>query len=372
MNESLPHVVVRAKRKSAVLTPSALPCLATVASVNLTCGCLHGCLYCYARSYKQYPGQGRTVLYENTLEKLQNEVARRRTPPPVVYFSPSSDLFQPAPEVLEMAEAVLEFLLGHRIPVAFVSKGYIPDRILRLLAHDADLVSAQIGLISTNEEIARLFEPNAAHPLRRLAQMQVLLRSNIPTEVRIDPILPTITDAPDEVDALFAALAGAGIKRAVVDALFLRPAITESLKMNLPDTEMLARLFGAFRTGRCWGRGYSLRLSQAVRRETFERMRVLAKAHGIDVAICACENPDLAHGSCNITGASRNPSSPPQLPLLPYEAGGNGSRNPDDLEPEIAAAKEAEHPQPDRQQHLHAAGSRNVAQVDDVLPAELS
>ena len=28
------------------------------------------------------------------------------------YFGPSSDLFQPAPEVLELSHAVLEFLLG--------------------------------------------------------------------------------------------------------------------------------------------------------------------------------------------------------------------------------------------------------------------
>ncbi len=65
-------------RKSAVLTPSQLPCLSRMPTVNLTSGCAHGCLYCYSRSYSQYPGEAKVVLYGNTLQKLREDLRRKR------------------------------------------------------------------------------------------------------------------------------------------------------------------------------------------------------------------------------------------------------------------------------------------------------
>ena len=199
----------KALRRSAVLTPSNLPCLSTMPTVNLTAGCLHGCLYCYARSYNHYPGQDQIVLYENTLEKIKDELSRRRVTPRAVYFSPSSDLFQPASEVLELSEAIIRFLLSKRIGVAFVTKGAIPDGVLELFERHAELVRAQIGLISVDEEVARVFEPKAATPERRLYQMESLVRAGVPTVARVDPILPSITDSPEAAHALFRAVASA-------------------------------------------------------------------------------------------------------------------------------------------------------------------
>jgi DNA repair photolyase len=316
--------IIKAGRRSAVLTPSDLPCLSAVPTINLTAGCLHGCLYCYARSYSQFPGEGRIVLYENTLDMLRDELARRRTKPQAVYFSPSSDLFQPAPEVLELGEAIIRFLFSKGIGVTFVTKGHIPDHVLALLSDHAELVRAQIGIITLDESIAQTFEPNAARPERRLAQIGALVRAGVPTEARIDPILPTVTDGSAATDRLFAALADVGVRRAALDMLFLRPAIVQSLRRGMPDKQMLARLLGAFPrpspTAESAGRASSQKLPLEIRRETFARMRDAAAAHGIEVGICACENPDLARGTCNITGRwSKASPRAVQFPLLPEE-----------------------------------------------------
>ena len=95
--------VIRTERKSAVLTPSSLACLAHVPTVNLTAGCAHECRYCYGRGYQTHPGEGKLRFYTNTLAKLREELPRKRKKPATVYFSPSSDPFQPVPEVLKMA-----------------------------------------------------------------------------------------------------------------------------------------------------------------------------------------------------------------------------------------------------------------------------
>ena len=103
--------VIPGERKSAVLTPSSLACLAHVPTVNLTAGCAHECRYCYARGYLTHPGEGKVTFYTNTLAKLREELRRKRKKPATVYFSPSSDPFQPVPEVLNMAYDVFRFLL---------------------------------------------------------------------------------------------------------------------------------------------------------------------------------------------------------------------------------------------------------------------
>jgi len=290
-------------------------------TINLTAGCLHDCAYCYLRGYSIYPGESRIIVYQNTLEALRNELVRRHKKPRAVYFSPSSDLFQPAPEVLELAAAVLRFLLSQGVGVAFLTKGHIPDDTLRLLIDHAELIRAQVGIITLDEGILHAFEVNAPAPRRRLEQMEALIAGGVPTEARLDPILPTLTDAPDSADRLFAALAQVGVRRAATGVLFLRPAIVESLRRNVPDKEMLARLLGAYRERERIGiraNGSSAQtLPPEARRRIFARMREAAAAHNIELSVCACKNPDLARGSCNIAGTwPRRQACAVQPPLL--------------------------------------------------------
>lgn len=311
--------VTKAVRKSPVLTPSSLACLSAMPTINLTAGCLHDCAYCYIRGYSTYPGDNTITVYENTLEKLRGELSLRRTKPRAVYFSPSSDLFQPAPEVLELTEAVLRFLFSQGIGVAFLTKGRIPEGTLSLLTENAELVRAQIGIVTAEEGISHLFERSAASPRKRLAQMEALITGGVPTEARLDPVLPGLTD-DRSADRLFAALAQVGVKRAAIGVLFLRPAIVGSLRRNVPDKEVLARLLSAYRQRHQIGiraNGSSVQtLSLEARREIFARMAEAAAAHRIEQSICACKNPDLARGSCNIAGAwpKRQPSA--AQPLL--------------------------------------------------------
>ncbi len=143
--------VVLVQRKSDVLCRSSLACLADVASINLTTGCAHGCLYCYSLGYANTPQDASVHVYANTATKLREELRRKRNLPRAVYFSPSSDLFQPVREVLDLALEVLSVLFEHRIRVSFLTKGRIPAEHMALLQAHAPLVEAQIGLITLEE-----------------------------------------------------------------------------------------------------------------------------------------------------------------------------------------------------------------------------
>jgi DNA repair photolyase len=298
--------VIPTERKSAVLTPSSLACLAHVPTVNLTAGCAHECVYCYACGYLTHPGEGRVRFYTNTLVKLEEELRRKRKKPTTVYFSPSSDPFQPVPEVLDMAYDVFRFLLESGISVAFVTKGRIPDPHRKLFAAHAPLVQGRIGLITLDPGTAAAFEPFAAPPEVRLAQAAELIRASVSVEARLDPILPGVTDGADCLEPLCAALAGVGVRKIAASVLFLRPAVTGSLRRCVTDKPMLNTILGCFAGGDRLaihaGNSRVLALTASARLEIMERLRSIARHHGLAVLVCACKNPDISSGSCHISG----------------------------------------------------------------------
>lgn len=298
--------VTRAKRRSPVLTPSGLACLSVLPTVNLTTGCLHDCVYCYIRGYRNYPGESRTVLYEDTADRLRYELRPGQPRPRAVCFSSASDLFQSAPEVLDLSHAVLQFLFSKGIGVAFVTKGEIPEKTLDLLLEHADLVQTQIGLITLDAEIARIFEPHAASPRTRLSQLRSLARAEVPVTARLDPILPSLTDDPRMLDRHFAELSDAGVKRAAAGVLFLRPGISHWLAKRAPK-QMLERLLAGYQEREqavMRGGEYPIQVLPAQRRRAiFGGLQEAAESHGVRLDICACKNSDIARGSCGIAGA---------------------------------------------------------------------
>lgn len=298
--------VILADRKSAVLTSSSLTCLSRVPTVNLTAGCAHACRYCYARGYLAHPGEGKVVFYTNTLARLREELRRKRKRPATVYFSPSSDPFQPVPEILDMAYDVFKFLLESGVGVAFVTKGLIPRRHRKLLAAHAALVQGRIGLITLDPEVAAAFEPGAAAPKARLAQAAELIGARVALEARLDPILPGITDTADCLQALCGALARVGVRKIAASVLFLRPAVVGSLRRHIEDKVMLDRLLERFAGSESMaihaGGSRVRALPASERRAITDRLESIATRYGLEIVVCACKNPDIARGSCHISG----------------------------------------------------------------------
>ena len=305
--------VLLAERKAAVLAPSQLACLARLPTINLTAGCAHECLYCYARSYSQNPGQGHVTLYTNTLEKLREELPRKRRRPEAVYFSPSCDVFQPVPEVLDLAYAVFAFLLRQGIGVALLTKGRIPDRHMDLLKANASMVHAGIGLTTLDRHVWETFEPYSAPPDVRVAQIETLIQAGIDVQVRLDPILPGLTDDEASLSGVFATLARLGVRDVAISTLFMRSPIVRTLKRHVREKPMIDALLSHYTSGPTLtmrGAGTAILVPPvATRTAIYERVEGIATCYAIPIRICACKNGDLADGSCHIAGDwSRKPN----------------------------------------------------------------
>ena len=79
-----------------------------------------------------------------------------------------------------------------------------------------------------------------------------MIAAHVSVEVRLDPILPGVTDGADRLEAICAALARVGVRKIAASVLFLRPAVIGSLRRHVEDTLMLNRLLDRFASASLW------------------------------------------------------------------------------------------------------------------------
>jgi len=293
--------IIRERRKTSILKPPAFGCLKNSPSINITRGCFHSCVYCYARGFMDSPPRGEVHLYENLPEKLERELKRKRRLPAWISFSTASDAFQAVDEILEVTYHVMKILLERGIGVSFLTKGLIPYEFMRLFKRYQNLIKARIGIVSISCGYAELFEPFSASPIKRLSLIEGLLKAGIDTAVRIDPIVPKITDSEESLERLIRALKVAGVKKVSVSALVMRPSLMEQFLSELPFR--LAKEILTYYNGQSWQRvitsSKTRLLPRSMRIACYRRVRDLANQYGMECSVCGCKNPDLPWESCN-------------------------------------------------------------------------
>lgn len=299
------HTTLKTReRKTAVLRKGTFGCLAGIPTINVTQGCMLGCVYCYARGYPELPNPDTVVLFSNLVRRLPGELDRKRNPVSYVLFNTACDSFQPHPDILDTSVRLMEILLERNIGISFLTKGVIPNRFFDMLSgarRPASRVSARIGMVSVSDDYQQTFEPHAATPAQRLENIERLMKAGIQAEVRIDPVIPFVTDSERDFDLLFAGLSARGVTRASISTLHLRPAIHAQFVERLPS--LSTRLIESLFQGSDWRTvGSSTRsklVSRLVRKKIYTRAAEHAAGYGIRLTVCACKNPDLLGDICS-------------------------------------------------------------------------
>jgi len=134
---------------------------------------------------------------------------------------------------------ILEVLerCGH--PVGIVTKSALILRDLDILSRMAarNLVKVALSVTTLDPKLARVMEPRAATPQRRLEALRQLSAAGVPTSVMVAPIIPAINDA--EIERILDTAAAIGVKGAGYVLLRLplevRDLFREWLMANFPD-----------------------------------------------------------------------------------------------------------------------------------------
>ena len=307
-------------RKGKLLGPAQFGCLRGIPTLNITNGCIFECTYCYARGYSQAPRKGEVYLYANLPDLLREELLRKKIVPQWVILNTSSDCFQHHPDILNITYEVFRILVDHGIGISFLTKGLIPHRFFDLLRMSPEKILGQIGLVSLSERYWKVYEPGTPSPEKRLENVQRLKEIGILPEVRIDPIIPFVTDTEIEATNLFRRLRETGVKKVTLSYLHLRPAIERQLMEELSPLHRKV-IESCFKARQWKAIGSSTRtklLPTTLREKGYQRMKEIGKGFGITASVCQCKNPDLKGDLCS-SGRARmaiGKGTARQLPLF--------------------------------------------------------
>lgn len=240
-------------------------------------------------------------LYINLPRLIKDELSRKKVVPQWVILNTSSDCFQSHPDILSVTYEVIRILLDHGIGISFLTKGLIPQPCLELFREAPEKILTQVGLVSLSERYWKGYEPYTPSPEERLQNIQKLRGIGILPEVRIDPIIPFVTDTESELKRLFGRLKELEVKKATLSYLHLRPAIERQLIKELSPLHR-SLIESCFRSQEWKTVGSSTKtklLPKAVREKGYQRIRKIAEEFGIAASICQCKNPDLKGDLCS-------------------------------------------------------------------------
>ncbi|CAM1366170.1 PA0069 family radical SAM protein [Tenacibaculum xiamenense] len=184
-----------------ILNKVTSPDIGFVYSMNPYQGCEHGCIYCYARNSHEYWGYSagldfeKKILYKaNAAQLLKKKLQSRTWKPENIMLSGNTDCYQPIERKLEITRAMLKVLLEHKHPVSIITKNALILRDLDLLKELAalNLVKVSISITSLSEKTRSILEPRTATIKRRFEVVKKLSHHEIPVNVMIAPIIPSI------------------------------------------------------------------------------------------------------------------------------------------------------------------------------------
>lgn len=298
-NSSDPKVLTPIERKSPLLKNSAFGCLREVPSINITRGCLHSCVYCYATGFSSAPPKGEVYVYNNLVERLEREFKFKKKFPNFISFSTASDPFQPSSIILNKTYEVMDFILSRGIGISFLTKGFIPEDFYNIWQKKPRSVVARIGIVSTSSKYKKIFEPFSANINQRLYNIIRLQEIGIKVEVRVDPIIPFITDTEEQISSLLSKLKESNIPKISISCLIIRPSLYKQMEILPKDiSRFILRQYDHEPFKQIITSAKTKLLPRPHREAIYKRFKLIAKDYGIDVKICGCKNPDLPFEFC--------------------------------------------------------------------------
>ncbi len=201
-------------------------------TINPYRGCEFACKYCYARYTHEFMEMRDGVDFEqkiyvkqHAVELLRHEL-RRVKPGEAIALGTATDPYQPAERRYEVTRAILEEFSRHRgFELGIVTKSNFILRDLDLLREvsRANRLSIHITITTLNVELARIIEPRAPRPDLRMDAVRALSNAGLRVGVSCSPVVPGITDSPQDLESLVRAAAQAGADHLFANPLFLKP-----------------------------------------------------------------------------------------------------------------------------------------------------
>ena len=213
-------------------------------SLNPYMGCVHRCTFCYVRAFERRADRpsddryGTSIRVKiNVAEVLRRELARPSWERAPVAIGAATDPYQPAEGRYRLTRACIEALAEARNPFSIITRGPMIVRDIDVLVEAASRASVSVtfSVPTLDDDVWRKTEPSTAHPRQRLKAVAKLVDAGIKTGVGMAPILPGISDRPEQLREVVKAAREAGATGVWTNLLFLRPGTREHFLEHLAE-----------------------------------------------------------------------------------------------------------------------------------------
>ena len=295
-----PATQIIEQRVKTILSGNDSPDIAFDLSINPYRGCEHGCIYCFARPTHSYlnlsPGldfETKIIAKVNAAERLREAFAARNYEPLPLNIGSATDAYQPAERRLGITRSLIDVLSEHRHPFSIITKSSGIERDIDLLGPLArsNLVAVYVSIPTLDPALARVMEPRATAPERRLRTIERLAQAGIPVGVSVSPVIPFLNEP--ELERVLERARDAGARTAFATVLRLpwevNPLFQQWLQAHFPEraARVMARVrdlrggrdndsrFGQRMSGQgVWAQLLAQRLEKSSQRLGLSRERV--------------------------------------------------------------------------------------------------
>jgi len=214
-------------------------------TINPYRGCGHRCTFCYARVTHTYMDMNagrdwgtKIVVKTNAAELLRRELASKRWTGEHIAMGTATDPYQRAEGRYGLMRGIIRALIDYRNPFSILTRGTLILRDLDLLKEAATVttVSTAFSIPTLEDEVWRKSEPGTPHPRKRMDAVRRLNDGGIPCGVMVAPVLPGISDKPDQLMDVVKAAVDAGATHITPILLHLRPVVREEYMAWLQQT----------------------------------------------------------------------------------------------------------------------------------------
>lgn len=187
-------IKIKEIKTSSIITKSNLPDADYV--INPYVGCMHSCIYCYARFMKRFTGHteewGKFVdVKVNAPDLIPTKTSKYKGK--LIFLASVTDAYLPLERKYQLTRKILEKLIPLQVNLGMQTKS-------DLLVRDIDLLkqfkNCEVGLTITtlDDSLREEIEPFTSSVQNRIKALEKLKEAGIKSYVFIGPILPFLTD----------------------------------------------------------------------------------------------------------------------------------------------------------------------------------
>jgi DNA repair photolyase len=170
--------------------------------MNISRGCIHGCIYCDARSkcYSMDHDFEDVEIKINAPQLLEQKIKTKRNKC-MIGTGAMSDPYIPIIENLNNIRTCLEIIekYGFGLAIQTKSKLILKDLDLLIKINNNTKCVVEMTLTTFDEDLCRIIEPNVSTTKERFETLKIFRDNGIQTIVWLSPILPFINDTEKNI-----------------------------------------------------------------------------------------------------------------------------------------------------------------------------